>query len=161
MTRLFAPPDDETLKVKGIAVIPAPIVPPLRPHEDGVRFVLTNAFGTTLIDATIPPGLLDASGTGWVPRPTSWSWKSLTGIQGVRLIKVKISGGGPGYIIFKVVARNASLPVTGTDLPLSATLVLDPPQATTARCGDARFPGPIGVAPSCTIDSLVSRVRCR
>jgi hypothetical protein len=74
---------------------------------------------------------------------------------------VKILGSGPGRIAFKVVAKNASLPVTGSDLPLTATFVLDPPQSTVARCGDARFPGPLGVAPACEIDAAVTRVRCR
>jgi hypothetical protein len=161
VTRLLPPPDDETLKVKGIAVIPAPIVPPLRPHEDGVRFVLTTTLGATLLDVTVPPGLKDASGTGWVAHPTSWTWKSTTGLDGVRIVKVKILGSGPGQIGFKVVAKNASLPVGGADLPLTATLVLDPPQATTGRCGDTRFPGPAGMAPACEIDAAASRVRCR
>jgi len=161
LTRLLPPPDDETLKVKAIAVIPAPIVPPLRPHENGVRFLLANGLGASLLDVTIPPGLKDASGMGWVARPTAWSWRSPTGIDGVRIVKVKILRNAPGQIAFKVVAKNASLPVTGTDLPLAATIVLDPPQATTGRCGDARFPGPAGVAPACEIDAAVSRVRCR
>jgi hypothetical protein len=82
-------------------------------------------------------------------------------IDGVRIVKVKILGSGPGQIGFKVVAKNASLPVGGADLPLTATLVLDPPQATTGRCGDTRFPGPAGVAPACEIDAAASRVRCR
>jgi hypothetical protein len=160
VTRLLPPPDDEVLKVKGIAIIPAPIVPPLRPHEDGLRFVLATALGDTLLDVSVPPGLKDASGTGWTPHPTSWTWQSVTGLQGVRVVKVKISGSGPGYIAFKVVAKNASLPVTGGDLPLTATIVFDPPQATSGRCGDARFPGPPPV-PACAIDGAANKVRCR
>jgi hypothetical protein len=161
VSRLLAPPDDETLKVKAIAVIPAPIVPPLHPDVDGVRFLLTDALGGTLTDVTVPPGPKDASGTGWVAHPTAWTWKSTTGLDGIRLVKVKILGSGPGQIGFKVVAKNANLPLTGADLPLTATLVLDPPQATTGRCGDARFPGPAGVAPACAIDAAARRVRCR
>jgi hypothetical protein len=159
LTKLLPPPDDETLKVKGTAVIPAPIVPPLRPHEDGVRFLVTDAQGDVWIDADIPPGLLGVSGTGWMPHPTSWTWRSTTGIEGVRLLKAKILGSGPGHIGFKVVVKNGSLPVTAGDLPLSATIVFDPPLASTGRCGDARFPGLPG--PSCTIDGAASKVRCR
>jgi hypothetical protein len=161
VTRLLPPPADEILKVKGTAVIPAPIVPPLHPETDGVRVVLTDGLGTTLIDATIPPGLRDATGTGWVARPTSWSWQSLTGVQGVRLVKFKLSASGAGHLAFKILAKNATLPITAGDLPLTATLVLDPPQATTGRCGDARFPGPLGVAPTCVMDGAATKVRCR
>jgi hypothetical protein len=161
VTRLLPPPDDETLKVKGIAIIPAPIVPPLKPHENGVRFLLTNGSGGSLIDVTVPPGIKDASGTGWVAHPTAWTWRSPAGLEGVRIVKVKILGSGPGQIAFKVVAKNASLPLTGADLPLTATIVFDPPQAMTGRCGDLRFPGPAGTAPACEIDPAVTRVRCK
>jgi hypothetical protein len=57
------------------------------------------------------------------------------------------------------VVKNGSLPVTASDLPLSATFILDPPLASTGRCGDVRFPGLPGAA--CTIDGAASKVRCR
>ena len=94
-------------------------------------------LGTALLDVTIPPGLKDAQrhGLGRAPDGVIVAEPSV-GIDGIRIVKVKILGSGPGQIGFKVVAKNASLPVTGVDLPLAATIVFDPPQAeTTGRCG--------------------------
>lgn len=159
LTRLLPPPDDEVLKLKGIAIIPAPISPPLRPHENGVRIILTDALGTVLTDVTLPPGLKDASGTGWVAKPTAWTWRSPAGLDGIRLVKVKILGRGPGQIAFKVVAKNASYPVTPSGVPLGATIVLSPPRATNGQCGEVMFPG--APDPACDYDAAAGRLRCR
>jgi hypothetical protein len=135
-------------------------VPPLRPHENGVRFLLTDAQGTTFLDVTVLPGLKDAAGVGWVARPTAWTWRSPTGVDGSRIFKAKILGSGPGQVAFKVIARNASFPVTAGDLPLAVTVVFSPPLGTAGQCGEARFPGP-APAPACEMDATGSRVRCR
>ena len=107
----------------------------------------------------IPPGLLDATGTGWVPRPTSWSWRSATGLGSLRMIKLKILGTGSGNIAFKVVAKNASVGdwrAIYRSRPPSCSI---PHRPSSGRCGDARFPGPPG--PACTIDGTANKVRCR
>jgi hypothetical protein len=74
-------------------------------------------------------------------------------------VSLKLSRSVPGLIKFNIKGRNGSWPVAPNRIPLAATLVLDPPVATTGECGEARFPGP--PAPSCAFKPSGNTVRCR
>ena len=62
----------------------------------------------------------------------------------------------PGLVQFVVKGRRSSYPLEASQLPLTGSLVLDPPTAETGQCGDAAFDGPEA---ACSADS--SSVRCR
>ena len=56
--------------------------------------------------------------------------------------------------------RNGAYPVAHGAIPVSATVVLDAPRATTGQCGRATFPGP-PPAPSCRFNATGSTLTCR
>lgn len=62
---------------------------------------------------------------------------------------------------FTVVGKNGSFPVLPGKLPLTGTLVLDAPVATTGQCGEAKFPGPSSPAASCAFNGSGSQVKCK
>ena len=80
---------------------------------------------------------------------------SLAGVDKVvlkRIVKV------PGQVKFNVSAVGGSFPLPST-LPLKATVILDPPYATTNQCGDALFPGP--TSPACAFTAPVGTIKCK
>ena len=65
------------------------------------------------------------------------------------MVIIDVSRRLPGMVRFGVVGKKSSYAVDETQLPLSATVVLDAPVARTGQCAEATFPGPDGIAPSC------------
>ena len=59
-------------------------------------------------------------------------------------------------VLVTVSGKRGSWTVDPADLPLRATVVLD-----AGRCGDALFPGPAGVAPTCAYDPGRGKVKCK
>ena len=60
---------------------------------------------------------------------------------------------------FSIWGKNGSYAVTGPNLPVVATLVIDSPFAASGQCGEAFFPGPPPV-PSCTL-SANGALKCK
>ena len=96
--------------------------------------------------APMPPAAAARREIGW----RAAGIIALLATVGVGLYFRRYEGGGPNLFF-----------VWSATLLIAATIVFDPPQALTGRCGDLRFPGPAGVAPACEIDAAVSRVRCK
>jgi hypothetical protein len=51
--------------------------------------------------------------------------------------------------------------VETANLPLTGTLVIDVPNATTGQCGEAHFPAVLPAKPSCTTASVGNAVKCK
>jgi hypothetical protein len=130
MSRLLAPPGDDRLKFKGTVTVPT--TPTIDPSTHGVRLVITDSVGTTMVDAFLPGGALWKAQNG-----RAWSYRDKTGaVDGV--IKASIKSQLPGQLKFVIVGKNGSyLPPAGS--PVKASLVIDPPVATTGQCGEATF----------------------
>jgi hypothetical protein len=62
-------------------------------------------------------------------------------------VVVKVSSRTPGGYQFSVTGKDGSYPVTAGQLPVMATIVLDPPYAATNQCGEVVFTAP---SASCT-----------
>ncbi len=146
--------------------------PPLDPLANGVRLIVQGA-ARTVLDAAIPPG--PPSGTpsvGWTvratPAKTTWTWKdqavkSFPGAGtavagGVFQVTVQRKTTTPTLVHVTAKAKGVDLGAFFTDVPLSTTVVLDPPAATTGECGSLTFAGP-SPAPSCTVTA--TGVTCR
>jgi hypothetical protein len=76
---------------------------------------------------------------------------------GVKLAPRSVTGG----LKFKVKGKNGLYPVTGPDVPVSGTLVLDSPAATTGQCVEAVFPATPPAKPSCVLTAGGATLRCR
>jgi len=130
LTKLALPSGDETMTWTGVL---APLAGPTPdPPGTGVRVTLSDAGGSTLLDAVIPGGAFDkVTKTGWKTKGSTWTWKgAVAGISGVKLV-----GKTPGTLKLRMTAKNASLPVTPA-LPLRARLVVD---GASGRCGETAF----------------------
>jgi hypothetical protein len=162
-SKLLAPPGDDKLSIKGQAVVPT--TPTLDPLSRGVRVLLSGTTGTTLLDATIPGGAYDSlSKTGWKVNGshTSWTYKSPgTGTDGIDKVSVKVDPNVPGAIKFGVKGKHGSYPVAATEVPVTATLVLDVPRAIGGQCVEERFPAVPPASPSCALRSGGATLKCK
>jgi hypothetical protein len=61
----------------------------------------------------------------------------------------------------KAKGSNGSYPAAAANLPLHATLVLDPPAAATGECLEATWPATPLAKPSCVLVGAGATVRCR
>jgi hypothetical protein len=155
--RQHTPPGDDKLKFAGELTLPTPYNPPLNPPGNGVRLLIDDANGQPLLDVTIPGGVYDAgTGTGWRLSSSAWRFQSRTGVLGIVKVQLKPSVSTQGLIKFSVGGKNGAYVVPGNGLPLRATLVLDPPTATTGQCGE------IAYAPErCVFNGSGTAVSCR
>jgi hypothetical protein len=155
--KLAPPAGDETLTFKGELQLPAPITPALDPVGTGARVVVEGAAGT-VVDVTIPSGAFSrALGAGWkVNRAgTVWTFRSATGVLGIRRVVLKTAASSPGLVRFVVVGKQGRWAVDGATLPTRATLVLDAPVARGGQCGEGVFVG------ACAVNARGTTVRCR
>jgi hypothetical protein len=160
--KLFTPPGDDTLSFSGRMTVP--LVPPINPATKGIRLIIHDNAGNTVVDATIPGGAYNAiTKVGWKLSPNGVraiyndrSPAPISGIYFALLRTTKI----PGEIIFSVKGRKSHYPVQAVHLPVRATLVIDSPVATTGQCGSAVWPGPVRPNPTCLL-SGAGVLRCR
>ena len=155
---LDTPPGDDKLTLKGELTLPAPFDPPLDPVAHGVRVEVVRAMSGVTATA-IPSGGLDkTTKTGWKVNGagTAWTFSSKTpvGVLGITKVSIKSVSKTPGLLNIAVTGKNGSLPVVGADLPLTATVTLDP----VGQCGQATF---TGADQSCALNRKQSKVTCK
>jgi cysteine-rich repeat protein len=158
--RLSTPPGDDTLSFRATATLPAQPSPPLDPVANGVRLLVRDQ-ARTLVDATIPGGAY-AGTAGWVASSsgTKWTYRNRSTAPGtITRVLVQLDVKHPGLVRFQAKARAGSYGLTPADLPLGATVVLDPPSATTGECGEVTFTGP-APAPACSFGSSGKTLKC-
>ncbi len=159
------------LTLAGELPLPVPLNPGLDPLANGIRFRLDNPT-RNLLDVTIAGGaFVDPPRIGWTARAntfgTKWVWVDRTGfpqahVSPAGVFKIKVedrSNISPGHVRY-VVKGAFAYQTFGLDLPLSATVVLDPPTAASGQCGTATFPGP-EPAPSCALKNGGANVICK
>jgi hypothetical protein len=162
IAKLNTPSGDDKLTFVGTVTVPT--TPAIRPLEKGVRVIIEDTNGLDIVDATIPPGTYSSiTKIGWTLSRSgaraTYKDLSLTPVAGI--FKVVLSSTlNPGELKITVRGRKSYYPVTGAQLPLHATIVIDTPQATTGQCGEAAWPGPTP-SPACRLNSLNSKVTCR
>jgi hypothetical protein len=162
LQNLALPLGDDRFRFQGEMTVPSGSIDP---STAGLRVMITDAGGQTIVDATIPPGLYsDATLSGWkVNGPhTAFVYKNkggtITSLQGVNKVVVKRSLKVPGQVKFNVSAVGGAYPLPGS-LPVKGTVILDPPYATTNQCGDAIFPGP--TKPVCAYTAPAGTIKCK
>ncbi|MCC6849768.1 MAG: metallophosphoesterase [Deltaproteobacteria bacterium] len=162
MQRLALPLGDDRFKLSGTMTMPSGAIDP---SLDGLRVLIVDANGQTIVDATVPPGAYSAAAaSGWRangPR-TTFAYKNKGGtipsLAGIDKVVLKRSLKVPGQVRFNLSAVGGSFPLPGL-LPLTATVIFDPPYASTNQCGDAVFPGP--GRPACAFTAPVGTIKCK
>jgi hypothetical protein len=148
--RLSTPGGDDTLSLKAEATLP--LVPSIDPVTTGLRLRLTGGSGA-VAEAMIPGGAYDpATRIGWKPNGagTQWKYKNTTcPVGAIVAAKVKVIP-ATGVVRFSVTGKGGAYPVAPADLPLQASLLLDP----AGQCGAASLTG-------CTFSSTGATLSCR
>jgi len=148
LTKLLPPGGDDRVKFKGdITGVPGTV----NPATAGVRFLLTDVTGATMLDALIP------GGTNWSSGPTTWIYRNKTApIAGIT--KIELKSRTPGEFKFIIVGRNGTYLVPSTST-VHATLVFSPPLGTTGQCGEATFVD--GSPDTCRILGAGAKILCK
>lgn len=148
--RLPTPPADDTLSLEAEAALPPS--PPVDPVTTGLRVRLTGGSGV-VADAMIPGGAYDAAmRVGWKPNGagTQWKYKNTTcPVAGIVAAKVKVFP-ATGLVRVSVTGKGGAYPVRPGDLPLQASLLLDP----AGQCGTAALAG-------CSMSASGATLTCR
>jgi hypothetical protein len=152
---LKTPPWDDKLRFTGKIYVP--LTPTLDPLHKGVRIIVKDNQGDSIVDATIPGGAYDPIlRIGWALSRTGsravYRDKGLTPIQGIYAVTLSTTK-VPGELKFAVVGHKGNYTVTLAHIPVRATLVVDSPQAATGQCGEALWPGPIRPTPTCKLST--------
>lgn len=168
LTKVLAPSGDDKLSMKGEATLAAPFSPPLDPVANGVRLIVRDGTDGLVVDATIAGGTYDpATRTGWRVNGTgrTWTYRAAgTQPQGITTVGLKTVSKTPGLVKFKVKGKNGTYAVDTLNpavLPLRATLILDPPAATTGQCIELTFPATPPARPSCRVAGPGTVVKCK
>jgi hypothetical protein len=147
-------------KITFSGTAPMPNVPAIDLLTKGFRFVLQDGQQDTIVDAVIPGGPYDPqTGNGWRANGRGGFFYKNNGPplnNGIFTVTVNELRGSPGTFQFRLKAREGNYPVTPTDLPLKATIVLDPPNAVgTGQCTEAEY------TLECRFNKSLSTVRCK
>jgi hypothetical protein len=168
LTKVLAPSGDDKLSMKGEATFAAPFSPPLDLVANGVRLIVRDGTDGLVVDATIAGGTYDpVTRTGWRVNltGTTWTYKAVgTQPQGITTVGLKTIPKTPGLVKFKVKGKNGTYAVDTLNpavLPLRATLILDPPAATTGQCIELTFPATPPARPSCSVAGPGTVVKCK
>jgi hypothetical protein len=147
LAHLGAPAADDSLRLSGTVTVP--LVPPLDPAANGMRVLVQDSLGATVLDQTI------AGGSGWTATAghTSWRFTAPAGTSGISKVRVRGSKSVPGRLKLRIQGRKLTLPALA-NLPLAATVVFDLPFATTGQCGET-------AVAACTADGSGRSMRCR
>jgi hypothetical protein len=119
------------------------------PVQHGLRVVVEDSVGTRFLDTTAPPNPPVPPDRGWRATDGGWSYKARR-FAPIVAVKIRLRADPAGALDLSI--RTSEFFIEAPpQLPMNLTLVLDPPFATTGLCGEAAFPGPPGVNPSCAL----------
>ncbi len=148
------PPASGKMKARGR--IPLPGVAGIDPVADGLRVRITDIGEAFVFDATAPGGAYErATKAGWKMRKNGWSFRGPSGgADTLDRAVLKVVKGTPGTLDVRL---RGTVGTASPFLPLTLTVVLDPPFATTGLCGETAYPFHTG----CETDRSGRKISCR
>src|SRR5947207_2012003 len=152
-------PGREKMRFKG--TITVPVSPAIDPSTKGVRVLIDDADGSSMLDAIVPGGFDATTGVGWKrnKRNTAWRYRNPTGFESIVKIRIRGKRKTPGSLKFVVIGQNGTYPMSPTRMPGRGTMVIDSPFATTGQCGGALFS--VAPAPSCAFKAHGRTLVCK
>jgi len=157
LKRLSPSPPSDRLTLK--ATLSLADVAMLDPVQHGLRLLVDDSESVRYTDITVSPNPPQFGDQGWEVTSSGWRFR---GKGGITSVKIKRVASVPGQVSLTVQGKGAVSGVPpAAHLPVKATVVLDPPFATTGLCAEVTFPGPPGVNPSCTDQRSGATVNCR
>jgi hypothetical protein len=135
----------------------------LNPVGLGARLVLRNRLGGTELDAVIPGGIYNGSGTrGWkvTNQGHSWTFTDATANPVGGIVKMVVydrSSTAPRRIEVDVTGDNGTYPVVAGDEPVDAVVTLGgQAEAAAGLCGESSF-----VAGDCAYNASRNQLTCQ
>ena len=110
--------------------------------------------GSAILDVTIP------GGADWITKATGWTYRNKTGFSGITKVVLTKSKKIAGQLKMSVKGAHATLAATPIDLPVTATVVIDVPTATTGQCAAQTYTGP-APTPTCTFNKKLTAMKCK
>jgi len=152
-------PGREKMRFKGIITVP--VSPPIDPSTKGVRVLVDDTDGSSLLDTIVPGGFDRTTGVGWKrnKRNTAWRYRNPSGFDSIVRIRIHGRRKMPGWLKFVVIGQNGSYPMSPARMPAKGTMVIDSPFATTGQCGEALFSA--APAPACAFRSHGRTLVCK
>jgi hypothetical protein len=113
--------------------------------------LLATAPGDAFLDVRVP------GPQGWKTnkKHTTFTYENSQGFEGIRKIKLELPLKHPGRVKFMVVGKKVGFPNPSV-LPISGTLVLNPPLAVNGQCGETNF-----ASGSCKRNKKGTTVTCK
>jgi hypothetical protein len=165
--KLLQPAGGHRLKFKGYFT-DVPLEPTIDPLANGIRVLIRDRTEAARIDVTIAGGAYDRrTRAGWQLNEarTVWRYKSSGSVtplaNGIAKVRIRKTASPAGTIQFSVTGRHGYYPIDEDDLPLTGTLVIDPPVARTGQCGEATFPAAASGGYGCSVSRGGDTIRCR
>ncbi len=162
--KLTNPGGDDRLKLKAALEVPHTLH--IDPQAKGLRLVLTDGSGGTVVDAILPAGVFDpALRAGWrTIGSNAWVYQnggSVTPrIDGIRRLVLKQDSFRPGRLRISVLARDGDYRAASGQPSLTLGVVVDAPLASTGQCGELKFDN-TGEVPDCRNLNSGRRMLCR
>ncbi len=162
------PPGDDLIKIAGEMTVPTS--PVVNTMNTGVRVILTDALGATIIDQFIAPGAYNVNAQyGWRANRNNtvftWRNKNLLNpvFHGLNEVSVRLKPSQPGFVKVSLRGRNGAYPVTSaSQLPLDAVLVLEGSLGQNGLCGEESFKNaPVGNPERCAFSANGTQVNCK
>ena len=161
ISKLTTAGGDDKFLMKGFLVYDEP--PVFDPRDHGIRILVEDAGGVPVIDVDIPGDTFSpVTRRGWIPlKSGGYRFRSRDLVGGaVQKVILKLTGRDPNAVVFKIIGTKGSFAYPGIDLPLTATLTLDPHPELAGVCAEMSFPGS-RPDPNCSLRSGNSVVLCR
>src|SRR5262249_59016756 len=126
--KLQTPPGDDRLKVKA-TITGVPSQPPIDPIANGLRILLTDALGNTVIDAFLPGGAYSTdTKAGWRGSGLAWSYtnggQSLPLIQGISKVTLHGRASQPSLFSVAITGKNGRFVVPPDRGPVAVTVLI-------------------------------------
>jgi len=143
VSKLLTPPGDDRLKLKAtIAGVPAQ--PTLDPIARGLRIIMSDSLDGEVIDVRLPGGAYSSTvKAGWNGGATGWNYANggqvLPLLQGITKVSLRGRASQPGVYSVAITGKNGSYAIQPGGLPVTVTVVMDPPLATTGQCAEIGF----------------------
>lgn len=161
ISKLTTGAGDDKFLMKGLLVFDEQ--PEFDPRDHGIHIRIEDAAGVFVIDAEIPgDSFSPVTRSGWIAlQNNGFRFRSKELVAGaIQKVILKRTGRDPNAILFKVTGTKGSFAFPEIQLPLTATLTLDPDPEMAAVCAEMAFAGS-KPDPNCSLRSGDSVVLCR
>jgi alpha-mannosidase len=131
----------------------------VNPPANGASVELRSAAGSPKLSVALPAGAYVYPGPGWAKtkKGQRYTFRNRNSGGTAGITKFVVADKGAGEVQVTVIGSKATFPLSPTDAPLAATVVLgDAASRTAGECGELRF-----LPPACSTNAAKTTIRCK